>query len=692
MNGIPAAADVLGQLHRILSYPGFAASNRLSEFLRFVVEQRLADRGHEVKECVIGVEVYGKGDAYDPRTDPTVRVDAGKLRSRLAKYYETDGRNDPLVITIPKGTYVPDFKVRNGPPKNTSLRFAAKVALASVLMLGGVLAAVGVLLKSSSSSIPGTRIVGLTSGLGEPSDPSFSPDGSMIAFSWNGESEDNFDIYVKVVDAPSATRLTTDPARDSAPAWSPDGRRIAFLRNPGPLGEIYVIAALGGSEQRIAPSSGQSVGWSADSRSLLVMDRKASGEPFSGFLVSLESGGRKQLTFPPHESFFGDYDFVTSPDGTTIAFSRQMRPPVAELFLMPAAGGAAHKVAQSNKYLAGLAWTPDSREIVFSSRQSGVNALWRVNVKAPSTPVPIAGAETDVVHPSIPRLGSLERIAYQRVESSYRMWRASVSGDRISPPRCILPSRRFDSLPQISPDGQYLTFASDCSGGFAIWVSRLDGSDLRNLTAGSGLSCGSPRWSPDGTMIAFDAHGDGESSDIYSISASSGPLRQLTREPSMEVRPSWSQDGRWIYFCSDRSGEQEIWKMDSAGTGNAAQVTRAGGFEGFESMDGSVLYFVKRGSGSSALWQIASGGKESLVSNGVRDGRWSVTRAGIFFIDALRRVCRLDADGRSACIGTVAREGTDSAGLTMSRDGKEMVYVQPEPSRSELRMAQGRLF
>lgn len=160
----------------------------------------------------------------------------------------------------------------------------------------------------------------------------------------------------------------------------------------------------------------------------------------------------------------------------------------------------------------------------------------------------------------------------------------------------------------------------------------------------------------------------------------------------MEVRPSWSRDGRWIYFCSDRSGEQEIWKMESAGTGNAAQVTRAGGFEAFESMDGSVLYFVKRGSGSSALWQIASGGKESLVSNGVRDGRWSVTAREFFSSTRFAGFAGLDAHGGSACIGMVAREGTDSAGLTMSRDGKEMVYVQPEPSRSELRMAQGRLF
>jgi Tol biopolymer transport system component len=454
-----------------------------------------------------------------------------------------------------------------------------------------------------------------------------------------------------------------------------------------------VILALGGSEQRVTGASGWSVGWSADSKSLLVNDRISPGEPLSGFRVSLESGERTQLTFPPHESFYGDFDFISSPDGTRIAFTREVRPPLAEIFLMPSAGGHPQKVAQSAKYISGLAWTPDSREIVFSSRQSGVNALWRTRLDPPSTPIAIPGVETDAIRPSIPRFGTAERIAYQRVEICYRMWHAVISGNRMSQPQCILPSRRLDSLPQISPDGYSIVFASDRTGSFDIWVSRLDGFGLRDLSAGSGLLCGSPRWSPDGTAIVFDAHREGESYDIYATSASGGPLRQLTREPSAEVRPSWSHDGKWIYFASDRTGDMEIWKMPAAGDGAEVRMTNGGGFEAFESPDGQVLYFVKRGTPSSALWQMPSaGGKEIFLSDAVRDGRWSVAPSGIFFIDTLRRVCKLGAGRQSACIGTIAREGSDSSGLAVSRDGKDIVYVQPEPTRSDLRMAEGRLF
>jgi hypothetical protein len=119
----------------------------------------------------------------------------------------------------------------------------------------------------------------------------------MVAFSWNGADQGNFDIYVKVADSPNALRLTTDPAPDTAPAWSPDGRQIAFLRNPGPGGAVYVISALGGAERRINSfNPGESVGWMLDSRRLLVSDRGSPGDPYAGFVVS-ETGEPEQITF-----------------------------------------------------------------------------------------------------------------------------------------------------------------------------------------------------------------------------------------------------------------------------------------------------------------------------------------------------------------------------------------------------------
>jgi TolB-like protein/Tfp pilus assembly protein PilF len=104
-------ADVVReQLEKILSSPGFVKAELLSRFLRFIVEQTLAGETGQLKEIVIGVEVFGRKPGYDPRSDSIVRVQAGKLRSRLGEYYYGLGKNDPIGIHLASGGYVPDFR------------------------------------------------------------------------------------------------------------------------------------------------------------------------------------------------------------------------------------------------------------------------------------------------------------------------------------------------------------------------------------------------------------------------------------------------------------------------------------------------------------------------------------------------------------------------------------------------------
>src|SRR5436190_10866728 len=105
-NGQP----VREELEHVLSSACFARSERVSKLLRFVVERHLEQREAELKESVIGVEVFGRKPDYDPKIDSTVRTEAVRLRARLSKYYATEGRQDPIVIELPKGGYVPSFR------------------------------------------------------------------------------------------------------------------------------------------------------------------------------------------------------------------------------------------------------------------------------------------------------------------------------------------------------------------------------------------------------------------------------------------------------------------------------------------------------------------------------------------------------------------------------------------------------
>src|SRR5262245_31784624 len=104
---------IRNELERILSSAGFTRNERLSNFLRFVVEEQLAGRGGEIKESLIAVEVFGRKPDYNPRQDPVVRIEAGKLRARLAEYYASEGSTDAWIIDLPKGGYAPLFRARH---------------------------------------------------------------------------------------------------------------------------------------------------------------------------------------------------------------------------------------------------------------------------------------------------------------------------------------------------------------------------------------------------------------------------------------------------------------------------------------------------------------------------------------------------------------------------------------------------
>src|SRR5262249_13797573 len=98
---------------KILGSPSFSGSERMSRFLRFVVESALAGRGAELKEYVLGIEIFDRKETFDPRIDPIVRVEARRLRSKLKAYYEGEGAADPMIIEMPTGSYVPRFRQRD---------------------------------------------------------------------------------------------------------------------------------------------------------------------------------------------------------------------------------------------------------------------------------------------------------------------------------------------------------------------------------------------------------------------------------------------------------------------------------------------------------------------------------------------------------------------------------------------------
>jgi hypothetical protein len=114
----PSEEAIRAQLQKILLSSGLQRNDRLSGFLRFVVEQELSGKGPQIKESIVGVEVFGRGPAYDVRADSVVRTEAAKLRKRLAEYYAKEGSEDAVLLDRPKGGYRPIFS--SGDKRQTS--------------------------------------------------------------------------------------------------------------------------------------------------------------------------------------------------------------------------------------------------------------------------------------------------------------------------------------------------------------------------------------------------------------------------------------------------------------------------------------------------------------------------------------------------------------------------------------------
>src|ERR1700693_6201834 len=104
-----SAAEVQNQVNHILASPGFRRSTRLQRFLRLAVKRTLAGEVDQMKEYIVGREVFDRGADYDPSVDSIVRVEAQRLRRKLREYYESHGRKDPILITFQSGSYVPAF-------------------------------------------------------------------------------------------------------------------------------------------------------------------------------------------------------------------------------------------------------------------------------------------------------------------------------------------------------------------------------------------------------------------------------------------------------------------------------------------------------------------------------------------------------------------------------------------------------
>ena len=546
------------------------------------------------------------------------------------------------------------------------------------------------------------RLVPLTTYSNRFSRGSFSPDGNEIAYAWEGDQGDQgVDIYIKQLGVEKPLQITRDFDFNFFPAWSPDGRYIAFLHAKRGVGVgIFLMPALGGPPRKLhqldnRQNCNQALSWSSDGRFLTFSDGTL-GQPCQIMQLTIEDLSVRPLSSPPVPST-GDWDAQYSPDGASIAFIRNTKD-VEDIYVMRASGGSPRRVTFDNRLLSGIAWMPDSKELIFSSNRGGASwGLWRVPADGGGAPERLSIGSERAYMPSVSLRGN--RLAYASGSWNENIWRVPVAdGHRGGKPEKLISSSMSEEGPQYSPDGKRIAFQSTRSGSFEIWRADADGSNLVQLTSFGGPLTGTPRWSPDGTHISFDSR-PGPHPNVYVVSADGGPPRRFVNDSADEGVASWSHDGHWLYYASNRTGAWQIWKRTLDG-GEPVQVTKNGGFGPLEAPDGKSIYYTRFD--EPGVWQVpvVGGDETKIIQDEPFRGYWgyfAVGPDGLYFIGDTGTPSKHQpgfkfydyATRKITNIFDMEKKPYQGApGLSVSPDGHFLLYVQLDEAGTSLMLAE----
>ena len=593
----------------------------------------------------------------------------------------------PLESVVPVVTVKPD---RGSQSRQAWLKIAASVLAILIVALAAVVVyrwhrphrmQEGAVL----TAVPFTALPG------RATSPAFSPDGSRIAFAWNGNpapGAKGFDLYVKALGSETLLRLTRHPSEWISPTWSPDGTQIAFHRMAGADTGIYVVPALGGPERKLLSTrltggwnDFSIISWSPDGKWLALADVLPEEEDVmvGRYLLSTETLETKQIPNSPKCISEGLPAF--SHNDEYLAYWCLRTAYDAVLYSLPIRGGQPKAISSFRAFPDGLTWSADDEKLIYSlsSLGSGFSEeLGEVTVENGSTKqLAFAGS---AMLPTASSKGN--KLAYSSLFTNSKIWRRDLLQPE-SPAVELIPSSRAQWDAQYSPDGKRIAFASVRSGLQGVWISSDDGTNLVQISNPNYVS-GSPQWSPDGNKIAFDSH-PGEHWEIFVADVAERTPRKLVTNISNITRPDWSRDGKWIYFSSVEPGRSGVYRCPASG-GDAVLLSKGTVLiNPRESFDGKTVYFASNHD-QSTLKQVAlpalpaQPDRESKVDGMPRIRAaelWTLSRAGIYFVpdDAPRSLRYFDFSTRQ--IRPIFELDKDfDSGLSISPDGRWVIYSQ----------------
>jgi len=538
----------------------------------------------------------------------------------------------------------------------------------------------------------------LTSFVGREYEPALSPDGSRVAFIWDGGAGGAFDVYVKAIGSESVLNLTMSESEESHPAWFADGRAVLFVRPDDQGSSIMRVSALGGGATRLlrdqAAADVRGMSLAPDGASIAYARRESAASPYRIVLASVDTGEQRIVT-RPEASTLGDIDPLFAHDGQSIYFVRAVNEVTKDIYQAPLKGEEPRRLTSDYRKINGLTWSPDGEKLLFTSTRSGMYGVWSMDPDG-GDPQPVPLGNEDVQQPSTaPGVG---HIAYEQWTHRAQLKRIELARQAEIDAEDYVRSTRWDSNPAYAPDGRRIAFTSNRAGPQGVWISDRDGRNAVQIADLGGVFVDHPAWSPDGSLIAFDASPDGRTA-IFTVAPEGGVPRRITEGPGDSRNPTWSRDGEWIYFESNSSGAWQV-HARPAGGGQSVRVTADGGVNPGESVDGEWLLYGKPD--APGLWrrptedwrgsEVASVEEKLTGELELRDGsNWAAADSGIYFV---RRpvagppvLSLFNYSGGSVRDVVELSPSFEGWGLDLAPDETEIILAEMLMRESDLRLA-----
>ena len=636
--------------------------------------------------------------------DHSVAAAVNKIREALC-----DAADNPKYIeTLPKRGYRFIGKIRTEPPVVLATPEArASVKLATVpaakartgrKWIPG-LAAIAVVVATAILFVWPSRkplnfqpmtVVPFTSFPGLETAPSFSPDGSRIAFSWdngtgNRSGRPGYDLYVKAIGSETVLRLTNHPSDWISSTWSPDGTQIAFHRLAVDDNGIYVVPALGGPERKLIATHtpynlAAPLSWSPDGKWIAYSDTaRDGGDGNRYFMMNVETLETHQ--FPHDPSCRHDGSLTFSHSGQELAMICVHNTSSYEYLVTDLQGKSKRSLTTLHDFLTPPVWSGDDKSLIVAEATARGNEFEELRVR--DGEVRTLSAPTGA-WPAITLDG--RKLAISVSDNHINIWRKDLQHPE-APAVQMYTSTRQQSSGQYSPDGKHVAFDSARSGTRSVWVADTDGSNLVQISHEG--PAGDPHWSPDSQKIAFEIEPNGLVG-VYTADISNRVPHKLKTNVRESSDPFWSHDGKWIYFRGFEGIGRQLYRCPAEG-GDATLLAASHDIRvPIESADDKALYFAWR-NGDANIMVLAldrPGATPQQVSGMPKisnEYQWTLVPDGIYFSPLAnpRSISFFDFATKHTREIFKADKDLDS-GVSISPDGRYMLYSQIDQSNADI--------